>query len=203
VEGWRGPGERKGELNVTQKTEFRLIYASGVDLNTANALRGRIATILERPDFGELTIIFSSEGGSTDQSLALFNLIARLPVPVHMHAAGHVGSASIPPFLAGSRRTSSPFSRFFFHEYDWGFTERQTLKRMDEAVKRLRSDIDIARQIIQSRTNAGADLLDALDGSAAPAILTPDQAKALGFVNEVCELGKTRPDGMPVAMWAL
>jgi len=84
-----------------QKTEYRLTFASYVDLKEANNLRSRIATILERPDFGALTILFSSEGGSTDQSLSLFNFITDLRISIHMHAVGHVGSASVPVFLAG------------------------------------------------------------------------------------------------------
>jgi hypothetical protein len=45
-----------------------------VNLESANLLRNRIATILDRDDFGSLTILFSSEDGSTDHSLELFNL---------------------------------------------------------------------------------------------------------------------------------
>jgi len=52
------------------KAEYRLIFGVNINIETANNLRSRIATILERGDFGSLTILFSSEGGSTDHSLA-------------------------------------------------------------------------------------------------------------------------------------
>src|SRR5476649_2401176 len=97
------------------KTEFRLVFGSGVNLNEANSLKSRIATILERQDFGRLILLFSSEGGSTDQYLALSNFLSSLPIPLHIHAIGHVGSAGIPVFLAGHKRTCEPLSRFFFH----------------------------------------------------------------------------------------
>lgn len=183
------------------KTEYRLAYASGIDLPGANNLRSRIAQILERPDFGALTILFSSEGGSTDQSLSLYNFIRSLPVQIHMHAIGHIGSAAVPVFLAGHRRTCTPLTRFFFHEYDWGFTSRQTLHRIDEAVKRLRSDVDLAREIIKGRTNATPEILQTLDGGAAPIIASAEEAKTHGFVSEVCELGPDGAGGMPVAIW--
>ena len=184
------------------KSEYRLSFASDVYLDQANHLRNRIAAIiLERQDFGSLTVLFSSEGGSTDQSLALYNFIVGLPVPVHMHAIGHVGSASVPVFLGGQRRTAASLTRFFFHEYDWGFTGRQTLRRIDEAVKRLRSDIEMAREIIKARAKASPDVLDALDGTTAPAILNSEQAKSLGFIDEVCELQQPSADGMPIAVW--
>src|SRR5712691_9151155 len=110
-------------------------------------------------------------------------------------------SASIPVYLAGCKRTAAPLSRFFFHEYDWEFDGRQTLRRIDEAVKRLRSDIEMARTIIKTRTKAGADVFDALDGTAGPAILNADQAKSIGLVDEVCELRHPIPNGTPIAMW--
>jgi ATP-dependent protease ClpP protease subunit len=184
-----------------RKTEFWLSFAANICQEQANHLRTRVATILERQDFGSLVILFSSDGGSTDQSLALHNFLIGLPVPVHMHAMGHIGSASIPVYLAGCKRTAAPLSRFFFHEYDWGFDGRQTLRRIDEAVKRLRNDIEMAREIIKARTNAGTDVFDALDGTAAPAILNAEQAKSIGLVDEVCELRQPISNGMPITMW--
>lgn len=183
------------------KVEYRLAFASNINIDTANNLRGRIATILEKPDFGALTILFSSEGGSTDQSLALYNYLSSLPVPIRMHAMGHVGSASVPVFLSCDNRSCATNARFFFHEYDWGFDGRQTLKRINEAVKRLTSDIELARKIIQTRTKADTDIFQALDGTSAPKILMPEEAKALGFINNILDLGKTGSNSMPIAVW--
>jgi ATP-dependent protease ClpP protease subunit len=182
-------------------TEYRLAFGSGINLDTANHLRSRIATIIEKPDFGALTIMFSSEGGGTDQSLALFNFLQALPIPVHMHAMGHVGSVAVPLFLAGATRTASENSRFFFHEYDWGFGERQTLDRIDEATQRLRSDIELARTILKARSKVTADLLGTLDGTNRPAIIKPQDAKKLGIVDDVRELPKTGAQGMAIAVW--
>ena len=72
------------------KTEYRLTFGVNINLESANLLRHRIATILERGDFGSLTILFSSDGGSTDHSLELFNFISQLPVEIHMHGMGHI-----------------------------------------------------------------------------------------------------------------
>jgi ATP-dependent Clp protease protease subunit len=185
-------------------TAYRLAFASNIYLDQANSLRGRIATILERTDFGSLTIMFSSEGGNTDQSLALYYYLRSLPVPIRMHAVGHVGSASVPVFLAGHRRTIAPYARFFFHEYDWVFDGRQTLRRIDEAAQRLRSDIETAREIITTRTTSLPPvLLQALDGVTGPVIVTPEEAKTFGIVDEICELGQQDDQGMPVAVWTV
>jgi ATP-dependent protease ClpP protease subunit len=189
---------------VTQKLEYRLAFASDISLETANNLRARIAEVLERPDFGTLTILFSSEGGATDQSLALHNYITGLPVPVHMHAGGHVGSASVPIFLAAENRSCAVHARFFFHEYDWEFEGPQTLRRINEAVQRLSDDIDWAKKIIAGRTQAGPEILNALDGVGPSKILLPDDAKLLGFVSEVRDLNNKAGRGaMPFVVWTV
>ena len=187
---------------MTDKVECRLGFGSEINEATANNLRSGICHLLSKEDFGSLTIMFSSDGGSTDQSLSLFNFITQLPVPVRMHAVGHVGSASIPVFLAGSIRTSSPLARFFFHEYDWGFTGRQTLLRIDEATKRLRGDIDLARQIIHARTKVPSNLLQALEGKSPSAIVSPEEAKAFGLVENVGDLSDSGDSGMRIAVFA-
>ena len=187
---------------MTDKVEYRLGFGSNIDLPGANVLRARICQILERVDFGSLVIMFSSDGGSTDQSLALFNFLSQLPVPVRMHAVGHVGSTAIPVFLAGSARTSSPIARFFFHEYDWGFIGRQTLNRIDEAVKRLRSDIELSREIIKTRTQLPPNILQAIDGGAASAVVSPIEAKLFGLVDDVCNISELGSNGMKVVVWS-
>ena len=179
---------------MTVKIEYRLVFGSGINLETANNLRSRICQILERPDFGSLVIMFSSEGGSTDQSLALFNFISQLPVSVRMHAVGHVGSAAIPVFLAGTRRTSSLLARFFFHEYDWGFDTRQTLNRIEEAATRLRSDVDLSREIIKTRTQVLPRFSKRWTGKPRLPLYPPRRLNRLGWsrVSWISPRAKTR-----------
>jgi ATP-dependent protease ClpP protease subunit len=184
-----------------QKLEYRLSFNAEIYLEQCNNLRSRIATILERKDLGRLVLLFASDGGNTDQALSLYNWLRSLPVEIQIHATGHVGSSAFPVFLAGSYRTCSALSRFFIHEYDWGFTARQTLKRMAEAQQRLRSDIDMARQIIKDRTSVPDEISKALDGEAFPAVVTPDIALKYGIVSKIGDLGQTGKDGIPVAIW--
>jgi ATP-dependent protease ClpP protease subunit len=144
---------------------------------------------LSQNDFGSLTILFSSEGGSTDQALSLYNFLRQLPVPVHMHATGHVGSSAVLLFLAADKRTAAKEARFFLHEYDWGFAERATLHRIDEAARRLRHDIQLAKDIIQARApKIPPKLTKAISGDAPPAIIASDKAKQFEIVSAVGDL---------------
>jgi ATP-dependent protease ClpP protease subunit len=183
---------------------YRLVFNGMLYETQTNALRGRIATILERQDFESLTILFSSEGGSTDQSLALYNFLRALPLPVHMHGVGHIGSASVPVFLGGHRRTCTPFARFFFHAYDWGFEGRQMSDRIAEALQRLRSDIALSRQIAERHTSLSSERLDQLYAtSPTPTIFTPEEARQVRIVEEVLELNPTGAAQANVALWTV
>lgn len=173
--------------------KYRLVFNGPMYLPAVNALRGRIADILVQPGFEELTLVFSSEGGSTDEGLSLYNFIRSLPRPITIHAAGHVGSSAVPVFVGGHRRTCAPDARFFFHAYDWGFDGRQVGERIAEAMIRLDSDIDLARGIVERHTNIPAETVKAIYcRSPRPVVVAPSQAVEWGIVEQVTELN---PDG--------
>ena len=195
--------ERRAEGKSEMKA-YRLVFNGDIDERQTNALRNRVTAILEQPDFESLTILFSSDGGSTDEGLALYNFLRALPKPVHMHAVGHVGSIAVPVFLAGHTRTCTPFSRFFFHAYDWGFEGRQMSDRIAEAVQRLESDIQISREIAQRHTRIPSARLDALyRKSPTPAVFTPQEAKDAGIVEDIIELNPTGEAQPNVALWTV
>jgi ATP-dependent protease ClpP protease subunit len=121
-----------------------------------------------------------------------------------MYAAGHVGSMAVPVFLGGHKRTCSPYSRFFFHAYDWSFEGRQMSDRIAEALQRLDSDINLSREIAQRHTNLQPERLRELYGnSPTPTIFSPEQAKEAGVVEAVAELNPTGERQGNVAIWTL
>lgn len=102
------------------------------------------------------------------------------------------------------RRTCSPYSRFFFHAYDWGFDGRQMSDRIAEALKRLDSDIKLSRDITQRHTSIPANRLDELYGRApTPTIFDPTEAKQLGIVDDVLELNPTGAVQPGAAVWTV
>src|SRR6059058_987878 len=87
--------------------EYRLVFNGPIITQSANALRHRVAFILEQADFESLTLVFSTSGGSTQDGINLYSFLRALPIRVHGHAAGHVGSIGIPAFLGAHYRTMS------------------------------------------------------------------------------------------------
>ena len=185
-------------------TVYRLSFNGLLHEQSTNALRNHIAQIIEQKDFDSLTIAFASEGGNTDQGLSLYNFLRNLPIPVHMHAVGHVGSIAVPVFLAGHKRTCTPYSRFFFHAYDWGFVGRQTRDRITEALKRLESDISISSEIVAKNTQISSEQLKEFYGnSPIPTILTPKEAQKVGIIEKITELNPTGSVQPNIALWTV
>ena len=62
--------------------------------------------------------------------------------------------------------------------------------RIAEALQRLESDIQLARQIAERHTNISAvDLERFFQKAPTPTILTPEQAKAAGIVSDITDRG--------------
>jgi ATP-dependent protease ClpP protease subunit len=183
---------------------YRLSFNGPIQEVPTNALRSRVAQIFELPDCESLTVLFASEGGNTDQALSLYNFIRELPREIRFHAVGHVGSAAIPVYLAAHRRTCAPFSRFFFHVYDWTFAGPQTTDRIKEAADRLSSDIKLARAIAEKHTRIPAVQLDELYRDAPiPTIFKPEDAVAIGITDAVCMINERSRAEPNVAMWTV
>lgn len=185
--------------------EHRVIFNGNLSQKSANALRARVSEVLDRNDVGQLTVVFSSEGGSTREGIALYNYFGSLPLGVHMHAAGHVGSASVPVFLAGRRRTCTPSSRFFFHAFRWSFGEgSQSLDQIDEAGRRVVHDAQLAREIAERHTAIPAETLaDLYSRQAVPTIVEPQQALDWGLVEEIAELNSEGVRQHDVRVWTV
>jgi ATP-dependent protease ClpP protease subunit len=75
----------------------------------------------------KVTILFASDGGSTDDGIALHTYLTALPMEITMHAVGTVPSIAIPVFLSTPKRLASKHASFFFHEFTWTHPQATTL----------------------------------------------------------------------------
>ena len=185
-------------------THYRLAFNGSIYEKQSNALRLRVGEIIARKDFGDLTIMFSSNGGSTEEGVGLYNFMRELPVPIHMHAVGHIGSMGVPVFLAGGRRTATPISRFFFHPYHWSFEGKQTCTAIEEASIQLDNDIALCRRIAERHCSFPVEILSKLySRNPIPTIYTPDEALEFGLIEEVIELNPQGIVQQDVALWTV
>lgn len=183
---------------------YRLVFNGPIKAPPGNALRARVANILEQTDFESLTVIFSSEGGDTREGLSLYNFFRSLPQPVAMHAAGHVDSMAVPVFLAGATRTCSPTSRFYFHPFSWTFDSSQRLDGLDDVGERFMNDVISARRIVTERATLPDDLAESLYGRGSRPVVA-DAAKAVewGLAEDVTELNPKGESQANTALWTV
>lgn len=184
--------------------EYRLVFNGPIKASPGNAMRARVASILEQDDFGSLTVILSTDGGDTKEGLSLYNFFRSLPLPVRMHAVGHVESMGVPIFLAGATRTCAPASRFYFHPFAWTFDSSQRLDSLDDVGDRFLNDVVTARRIVAERANLPEDLIETLYGRGSrPLVADPQKALEWGLVESIEELNPKAEVQDDVALWTV
>lgn len=70
----------------------------------------------------EVHFMIQSNGGFVNDGICLYNFLRNLPIAITTYNAGHVGSAAIWVYLAGSRRVSSATATFLLHRPYGGIT---------------------------------------------------------------------------------
>ena len=139
----------------------------------------------QKPD--ELYLLMSSGGGSLDDGLSLYGLIASLPVPVTTVNTSLVGSIAIAPFLAGKKRIAMPHSYFHFHNFSWTYTGATTETRFEIADHS--QLIDAARtstfKLLEQHTTLAAKDFESLKLLTEPVVKDAGFAKEKGVVQEI------------------
>lgn len=112
----------------------KIYFVKGIDYNTATSLLAASHSLLTeldpaqaKPKWDGLDLIMSSGGGDIIPAFALYNDLKGLETDLHTHNAGAIDSAAILPYVAGTRRTASASSGFFFHQLHWTFASKDQL----------------------------------------------------------------------------
>jgi ATP-dependent protease ClpP protease subunit len=137
--------------------------------------------------FDTVYLLMTSEGGSIEDALALYNLIENLPAKVVTINMGQIASAGILPFLAGAERYACNNSYFHFHNLSWTYAQPQTLHRIQMAdhVNIIDRERELYRDILEentSLTDADFETLKLLDQ---PLVWDAGFSKEKGIINDV------------------
>lgn len=132
----------------------------------------------------EITILFSSGGGSVDDGIALYTYIQSIPAKVTMHAIGIIGSIAIPVFLAAENRIASSNSRFFFHDFTWTFpTQLAPRTVIAEASIQLKNALEWTEDVLKTNTKLTNKEIKRKKLLKEPHIMIPSDALAFGVVH--------------------
>lgn len=137
----------------------------------------------------KVTILFASEGGSTEDGIALYVYLKSLPLEITMHASGWVSSMAIPVFLAADKRTASKHAAFLFHEYSWTHSQATTTTQtnMNEHGLMLNSAMLWTQEIVKTTTKLTQSDFDSLHLFDRPVLINAADAAKHGIVTSITE----------------
>jgi len=137
----------------------------------------------------QITILFASDGGSTDDGIALYTFLKALPIELTMHAVGNVSSSALPVFLAAPNRLASHNAHFFFHNYTWsnGTPETVSDRTLSERSLLLAAALDWTREVIKASTNITDQDFDSLKLFDQPVLIEPSRAAQYGLITRIEE----------------
>ena len=157
-------------------------FAPVIDV-TINALMKAIDDKMKK-GVDQFVILISSPGGSVHHGLSAYNYLKGIPVNIITHNFGVVDSIGVIVFCGGSKRLSVPQGRFLLHGVSAGFQkERLEEKQLEERLKGLQNNVEnIARVIAANTSKSVQDIRDAI---LERTILSPEEAKSWGLVDEI------------------
>jgi ATP-dependent Clp protease protease subunit len=175
-------------MNGGQPPERYLTFFGPIRVPQTTSLRAALCGMVNE-GAKKITILFSSDGGSTEDGIALYTYLTALPVELTMHAVGIVGSIAIPVFLSAPIRLASDNAHFFFHEYTWTHPLAGTVTQttMEEQNILLGGALEWSKKIIKTKTkltNAEFESRKMFDN---PARFSAADAVTAGIVSSVAE----------------
>jgi ATP-dependent protease ClpP protease subunit len=143
----------------------------------------------------ELYFLFSSNGGSVDAGITLYNFLRSLPVDITMHNMGSIDSIATVIFLAGNKRYACEHSAFLFHGVQFNFPNGASLNnaQLNEILSRLKTDQQKISGVMTERTKLTAEEIRTLfvQGESKD----PSFAISKGIIDEIKRA--IVPDGAP------
>ena len=116
-------------------------FCQPINKETADVLVTTLSKLLNITQDIELYILFSSEGGSVDVGIYIYNFLKGLPVKKIMHNIGYCQSIANIVFMAGDERHACENSSFLIHGQTWNFFQNTSydLQQINE-VKNMLED---------------------------------------------------------------
>jgi ATP-dependent Clp protease, protease subunit len=165
-----------------------LTFFGSIRAPASTSLRTALCQMVNE-DAKRVTILFASDGGSTDDGIALHAYLAALPLEITMHAVGVVGSMAIPVFLAAPKRLASKHARFFFHEYSWTHSQATVASQttMTEQSMQLSDAVVWSQEVIKATTKLMDSDFERMKLFDHPVIIGPADAAKYGLVSSIEE----------------
>jgi ATP-dependent Clp protease protease subunit len=132
-----------------------------------------------------ITVLISSPGGQVAAGISIHNFLRGLPVEIITHNFGQSDSISVIIFCAGTRRYTTPNSRFLIHGIGFDAKEGQRFdeRLLGERLEGIKNERIVISTIISQNTTRSLENIetDMLRG----VVWSPEQAIEYGLVHEI------------------
>lgn len=137
--------------------------------------------------FDKMYLLMSSDGGSIEDALAIYNLIEALPVNVVAVNMGQIASAGIIPFLAADECLACEHSYFHFHNLSWTYNPAQTVHRiqMTDHVNIIDKERQLYRDVLKENTKLTDTDFETLKLLDQPFVCDASFAKDKGIIQNI------------------
>jgi ATP-dependent Clp protease protease subunit len=134
--------------------------------------------------YDRIHLCMSSIGGYVGDGVYLYNHIRSLPVAVHIHNTGTVGSIATTLFTAGTHRLCSPSAIFMMHPINVD-TNGAGSSPLKAALDAALADETRTECILRQRTCIPEDVL--AKRRSGDVYITPEQALSYGLIDEISD----------------
>ncbi len=183
-------------MPITQSPDiFYITYFDAIDDSKVKRLMALLTDIIVNVKPKELYFLFSSNGGSVDAGITLYNFLRSLSVDITMHNMGSIDSIATIIFLAGNKRYACQHSAFLFHGVEFKFQNNSSLNnvQLNELLSRIKTDQQKISGVLTERTKLTVEDIKTLfvQGESKD----PSFAISKGIINEIRQA--VIPNGAP------
>jgi ATP-dependent protease ClpP protease subunit len=140
----------------------------------------------------KVTLLFASNGGATDDGMALFTYLKALPYELTIHAVGPVSSMAVPVFLSvdSAHRIASRNARFFFHDYTWNLVQQNgpvTREMLKGPAMFLEDAAAWTKEVLRANTHLTDADFESMKLFEHPILMDATRAVQVGIASSVAE----------------
>ncbi len=159
-------------------------FVGGID---SGSMAGLLRMVNEqiRQNNSHIIILIASPGGDTSAAFAAYNVLRNVPAEITTFNIGNVDSAAMLLYCAGKKRYSMPATRFLIHGNSFNPAPNTMLdgNMLDAQLQQVKSLNQIVIHVISETAQKKDAEIEAAVRS--QQILTPEQAKQWGIVQEI------------------
>jgi ATP-dependent Clp protease protease subunit len=185
-------GERSFDIYSRLLNDRVIFLGMAIDEHVANSVIAQLLHLESADPEKDINLYINSPGGNVSDGLAIYDTIQFIKPPVSTICIGQCASMAAVLLAAGAegKRFALPHSRVLIHQ-PWGGTQGQAsdIEIQAKEMLRVRSELD---KLLSKHTGQPVEKIHA--DTDRDNIMTAEEAKAYGLIDDVLESRKSDED---------